>query len=55
MKVRASSLLTGAILGAISAASAGYIMGDSRMRRRICRQGRQMLDKVEDTIDNFTS
>lgn len=53
--MKKASIVAGAVIGAIGALGAGYVMGDNRMRRKIYRRGRSMMNKVEDTIGNFTS
>ena len=53
MKFKAG-IITGAIIGALGAAGAGYALGDSRKRRKLYRQGRRMMEKAGDAIEGFT-
>ena len=53
--MRRAGFITGAIIGALGIASAGYALSDGRFRRKVCRQGRKMMEKAGDAIENFTS
>ncbi|MCL2703680.1 MAG: hypothetical protein FWE91_08755 [Defluviitaleaceae bacterium] len=53
MKFKAG-VVTGAIIGVIGI-GAGYVLSDGRARRKMCRQGRRMMEKAQDAIDDFTS
>lgn len=46
-----SGLIAGSVIGAIGLS---YAMSDKRTRRRIARDGRKVMNKANDMIDNVT-
>jgi hypothetical protein len=53
--MKKAGFITSAIIGVIGIAGAGYALSDGRFRKKLCRQGRKMMEKAGDAIDNFTS
>ncbi|MCL2407069.1 MAG: hypothetical protein FWC95_03995 [Defluviitaleaceae bacterium] len=48
-----ASFVAGTVLGVLSAAGIGYALSDARTRRKICRRGRKIADKLGDTVENL--